>query len=41
MKKIFLFALIFPLMFASCENSGEMSDDELIEAIINARRNNK
>ncbi|MBT6169980.1 MAG: hypothetical protein HOH98_04445, partial [Flavobacteriaceae bacterium] len=36
MKKIFLFALIFPLMFASCENSGEMSDDELIEAIINA-----
>ena len=36
MKKLFLFALIFPLMFTSCENSGEMSDDELIEAIINA-----
>ncbi|MAU62968.1 MAG: hypothetical protein CMC38_01260 [Flavobacteriaceae bacterium] len=36
MKKIFLFALVFPLMFTSCENSGEMSDDELIEAIINA-----
>ena len=33
MKKLFLFALIFPLMFTSCENSGEMSDDELIEAI--------
>ncbi len=34
MKKIFLYTLVFPLIFLSCENSEVMSDDELIEAII-------
>lgn len=34
MKKLLLFAILFPLVFSSCENSGEMSDDELIDAII-------
>ena len=36
MKKIFLYTLVFPLIFLSCENSDVLSDDELIEAIIEA-----
>ena len=36
MKKILLFTLVFPLIFLSCENTDVMSDDELIEAIIEA-----
>ena len=36
-KYLLLFTIISPLLFMSCENNGgEMSDDELIEAIINA-----
>jgi len=36
-KYLLLFTIISPLLFMSCENDGgEMSDDELIEAIINA-----
>ena len=36
MKKILLYTLVFPLIFLSCENTDVMSDDELIEAIIEA-----
>ena len=36
MKKIFLFLLILPIVFSSCEQSDGMTDDELIIAIINA-----
>jgi len=36
-KYLLLFTIISPLLFMSCENDGgEMSDDELIEAIIKA-----
>ena len=36
MKKIFLYTFVFSLIFLSCENSDVLSDDELIEAIIEA-----
>jgi len=36
MKKIILIAFLFPLIFSSCENSDALSDDELIQAIIDA-----
>ena len=36
MKKIILIAFLFPLIFSSCENSDTLTDDELIQAIIDA-----
>jgi hypothetical protein len=36
MKKIILIAFLFPLIFSSCENSDTLTDDELIQAIIDS-----